>query len=384
MKFVYCFFVFSLWQAHGYYSHFELALKKLDAHVQKNIQNQKIVGCSVAVIHQHKIVFMKSYGLRRQHKIDQPVTFDTVFQLGSISKPITSTLICIMHKNGLLNLDDAIDQFYPKMNPNTKIRHLLNHTSGFPKLGWNHQIEMGTPRQKMLDKLVASTQQDPQQKFSYHNLAYSLIEDILKKTQQQTFKEIIREKLFAPLKMDDSTVGYADFLKQNNRAWPHYQDKKNILRPYQEYSKCYHNSAASAGGVNSNIKDMAQFLKIHLNGIPGVLDISDLEPFHTPSTEAPDALLWFKNVLAPPIKSYYGLGWRIIDTAKKRIVFHGGSLNGFMNFLGFDQKSNVGIVILNNSDGNFSSKTGMLFLNTWLDQGNPSETTDSKPTTSNN
>jgi len=361
-------FIFIMLQTYGYCA-CEVALKKLDTHIQKHLKAKKIVGCAVAVVYADKIIFMKAYGLKNKSIPNAAVDLETVFQLGSISKPITATLVCILNKAGLLSLNDYVNPFHPELKLPTTVKHLLTHSSGFAKLGWNYKIEAKISRQELLAGLLNSPQQNPGDKFDYHNLAYSLIEDVLEETQQQTFKNIVTTKLFQPCHMVNATVGFKDFVKQDNKAWPHYQDKKHNLRPYKGYSTNYHNTAASAAGMNANIKDMAQFLLAQLNCLAGICDSADLEPFHTPVIAANDAALWFEGVFTCAIKSYYGIGWRIIETPDQRIIFHGSILNGFRNFLAFDKKSKIGIVILNNSDSGFAATTSLTFLSKWQQMG---------------
>ncbi|MDP5370362.1 MAG: serine hydrolase, partial [Pseudomonadota bacterium] len=84
---------------------------------------------------------------------------------------------------------------------------------------------------------------------------------------------------------------------------------------------------------------------------------------HTPKTATKDALEWFRNEAAGiKVNAWYGLGWRIVDIDDRRIVYHGGWLKGFKNFMAFLPDRKVGIIILHNSEGNFSKNEAIRFL----------------------
>jgi beta-lactamase class C len=357
-----CFFITRA----SFASSLSVALQKLDQDIQKQVKEKKVVGCAVAVLDHDQVVFLKTYGVQKSGE-GRKVDLDTVFQLGSISKPITSTLVAILQKQGLINLDTPAQSHFFCLKPTTKIRHILSHTTGYKRLGWNNKIENGTSKEKLLEELEKAPQDEPGQAFDYHNFVYSLIEGMIEQSHRQSFKDILYQRLFTPLGMHRATVGFTDFNNQdNNKAWPHQVGKNNVINPSKSYSRFYHAAVPSAGGVNASITDMIQFLRLQLVGSQEFLSTYDLEPFHSPVAEAKDALTWFKNVFKGDKKSYYGFGWRIIETNQRRIVFHGGFLKGFINFLGFLADRKIGIIILHNAENGFAGRTGIQFLHECL------------------
>ena len=346
-------------------SSLESSLKKLDQYVKQQIQKNNVMGCSIAVVDHGQIAFMKAYGLKKKGGKDK-VDLNTAFQLGSASKPIAATLIALLKKQGLINLDASLNLFYPYLKPTTTLRHVLTHTTGFKRTGWNNKIENNVLRNQLLKDLETSVQGEPGIEFDYHNFVYSLMEGVVQATQNQRMDVLLYHKLFMPLGMNQTTIGYEAFLTQPNRAWPHQRNQKKVLYPSKSYSKLYHTAVFTAAGINSNIQDMASFLRLQLIGVPGLLNMEDLNIFHAPVIEANDALLRIKRVLFGETKSYYGMGWRIAETPKKRIVYHGGWVKGFCSFVGFLPDRKLGIVVLSNSETDFSLKTSLLFLHDWV------------------
>lgn len=337
------------------------SIKNLDFYIQQKINEHKAIGCAVAVVDRGKIVFIKTYGIQKKGE-NSPITPDTIFQLGSISKSISATLIALLIKEKTLALNTPVSPLYPHISSETTIHHILSHTTGYKRAGWNKKIEEHQSRRKLLTQLAVSPQNRPMCTYDYHNLAYSLIEEVVAAALQEPFKKVLEDKLLSPLEMHRTIIGDVDFSQQKNYAWPHRQDAKGILQPCKTYSRAYHRTVSSAGGISASIKDMAIFLQLQMGARSDILEPQNLALFHKPVIYAPDAMNWLKKDIKGHFKSYYGLGWRIIDNGKKRIVFHGGWLKGFTNFLGFMPARQIGIVILHNGESSLSTKAAMIFF----------------------
>jgi beta-lactamase class C len=340
-------------------------IKQLTQHIEHLIKTKKIPGCAVTIVDHDKIVYMNTFGVRKMGKGKKgaPINLDTVFQLGSISKPITATLVAILQKNGALNIDHAAQNHLPWIHADTTARHLLSHTSGYVRTGWNNRIEANTPRITLVHDLSGHPQNVPGETFDYHNLAFSLLEDILAHSTKSPFENLLQRYLFAPIGMTRASCGYLPFELNENKAWPHQITKKGALVPSSSLSRFYHAHVPSAGGINASIRDMANFLLLQLNGKTNLIHTDDLAPFHAPITPTKDARAWFKEEAAgTEIKAWYGLGWRILEINNQRIVYHGGWLKGFKNLIAFLPDRKVGIVILHNSESTFVKKEAIKFL----------------------
>jgi beta-lactamase class C len=345
--------------------------QELDRYVKERVNRNDAIGSSIAVVDHGEVVFMKSYGVRKKGE-SAKVDFDTVFQLGSISKPITASLVELANKQNLLSLDTPVRLRDGSLLPKTKVRHILSHTSGYARKGWNWKIEAGWPRDKLLKELSGCEQDELGQRFDYHNVAFSLIEDMLADAFKMPFHDALKRFLLTPLGMTRTTIGFEDFKKQKNRAWPHEQrrrKRKLKWQPCRRYSHAYHASVASAGGVNSSIRDMARFLQFQMGAFPKVATLDDLSKLYTPAVQAPDAKAWFKHELQGNLKSFYGYGWRIIEINGERLVYHGGWLHGFMSFMAFSPKDEIGIVVLNNSESSFGLSTAIHFFKEAMGSG---------------
>lgn len=320
----------------------------LDKSIRKEVKKGELIGVAVAVVDRGKVAFIKTYGVRKKGE-KGPIDVNTVFQLGSISKPITVSLVAALQKRKIFDFNAP------------HVQQVLSHTTGYKRTGWNSRIEAGWSRSKLIQALSESEHGKPGESYDYHNVAFSQIEDLITAATHIPFDRTMKQYLFEPIGMTRTKAGFTDFSQQENRAWPH-ESVKQKYRVSRAYSRAYHDVVTSAGGVNSSINDMAKFLQLQLGQFPAVATQTELAQFYVDVSPAPDAIPWFKNIKYHDLKSYYGYGWRIINIDGERIVFHGGWLKGFMNFLAFSPKRQIGIVILSNTESDFAMKTAVDFL----------------------
>lgn len=347
-------------------------LAQIDAHIQTQVQKKCIPGCAVAIVYRNKVVFMHAYGVKTIGKHEK-IDLDTVFQLGSVSKPIAATLASILEHHGLLRLEDPVMHYLPHFalksrhpRHTLKIKHILSHSTGVPRGGFNDLIESHVPYDRILMALQSTPVRTSAGKsYDYNNAMYSLISDITHAVTRSSFSATLQTKLLQPLKMANTSATFSGLLKTSNRATPHVRGKGGAFIPCGIYSQGYY-AVAPAGGINSSIRDMAVFLKAQLGGYPEVLNHRILSRIQTPYVLTNTALSPYAG---PPylIKNpRYALGWRVVDFAHHKLVFHGGWLKGFTNFIGFMPDQQIGIVILHNGESNFSSKTAVKLFELYM------------------
>lgn len=346
----------------------------LEAQIQQHLQKKQIAGCAIAIVYHNQIVHLKGYGVRtmgRKEKVD----IDTVFQLGSVSKPIAATLASVLENKGMLRLDDPVNYYLPNFSLNSvqppsslKIKHLLSHSTGVPRAGFNQLIETHKPFQQIIKSLKNTPVRAPVgRQYDYHNAMYSVISEVTRSATQLTFPEALRQNLLLPLKMTRTSATYEALLSNENRASPHTRTRRG-LTPCSTYSNGYYN-AAPAGGINSSVRDMAIFLKAQMGGYPQVLDHRAIMRMQIPQVTTKSMLhcsVGPRNLIKNP---RYGLGWRLIDFADQRMVYHSGWVKGFTNFIAFAPDQSVGIVVLHNAEGGskFPSRIGVKFFELFYD-----------------
>jgi beta-lactamase class C len=345
-------------------------LPKLESFVKESMRKKKVPGLAIAVVVKGKIVYTRCFGVRTigQHK---PIDEKTIFQLGSVSKPLSSTLIAILARHQKISLDHPIEAL-----PETTLRHVLSHTTGIPSGGFNAMIESGSSpmeiKQKLQEIIQNETQEPPGNKFTYHNAVYNLLTDVIEHQLGTSFESALQTMLFEPLLMTHTSSTWESFSSRDNRASPHVFQKlkgkkgkghKKIVR-VATFRKEYTNFPA-AGGLSSNIHDMALFLAAVMGARPDIITPDDLEEFITPIIHTPDQWRRTHKSRDRITKTHYGLGWRHMIFGNHPLVFHGGWVRGFCNTLAFLPSQEVGIVILQNAESSLSNRIAMQFFD-WV------------------
>ncbi len=275
-----------------------------------------------------------------------------VFEVGSLSKTITSSLIAALDHNGTLSRYDLINNLLPEdyRNPrleNLKVIDLINHQSGFPKI----PKHMGSLQKSIQDPYNHFSKADlltyyahyvPQvseTEFSYSHTNYALLEIILEEVTGSTYDDLIRNYLFSKLGMDHSFVTF--------------KERKEIVQGYNRAQRKVDPwnfpSFAGAEGVKSSAQDLIEYIKGQI-GISG--------------TEMDQVLPEYLVIEGPTSyndKISIGNGWHILEQGKYPIWTHTGTTSGHSAFLAFIKETKTGVVILSNSS--FGTKDlGFLIL----------------------
>ena len=287
--------------------------KKLDAHLNRMVQ--KGYSGAVIVAKGGEIILRKGYGYaNRENK--QPVTPETVFTIGSISKQFTGAAIVKLEMQGKLHVTDTIDKYLPDVPGDKKgitLHQLLTHTAGMPD-ALGDDFDTSATREAFLRLAMKSKlRSKPGNKHAYSNVGYSLLGMIIEKVSGMGYEAYLRQHLFEPVGMmhtgyflpkfkpDSLAVGY-----RNDKPWG------TVLgHPMLEDGPCWHLRAN--GGIHSTIGDM---YKWHL-ALLGTEILSD---------EAK------KKYFAPHVNegfgdSFYGYGWVTFTTPRgtKLLAHNGGN-----------------------------------------------------------
>ncbi|MDX1627780.1 MAG: serine hydrolase domain-containing protein, partial [Fulvivirga sp.] len=288
------------------------------------------------------------------------VNTSTVFRIGSVSKGLAAGLAGILEHEGKLKWDDPVSDYLPNfktrqsdLTDSITIAHILSHSAGYPYQAYSTLIEDGAPLDDMLLKLQAlPLSRRPGEIHAYQNVAYSLIERVIESIDPSaTFEEKMHEKIFIPLHMNHASVNFLSMVDSDNVAKPHLYGPRGFI--VRKISPTYYNARA-AGGVNASISDMSQWLLAIMGYKPEVMPYQIRNEIFSPSipTAVKNSYL---SRLEKPRYGYYGKGWRIINYPSDTIIYHQGYVNGYKSAIAFSKTDEIGICILSNSGGHFSS-----------------------------
>ncbi len=325
-------------------------------------------GAAVVIVKDGEIVFLKGYGTRRNDE-SQPVDRHTVFRIGSLSKGFASILTGILIKESYLGWNENVQKHIPGFQlrdpaqaRRIEVRHLLSHTDGLPYQAFSNLIDRGYDMESALRFFPSAKLAGKEgEYFGYQNVAYSLIEPVIESSTGQSYRELLKKKIFAPLGMDDASCDFDSIQSSKNHALPHHFTEEGwvadtITRKYYGY--------VAAGGVNASISDMGKWLKALLGRQPKVIPPEVLDEVYKPLIPT-----GFERAILPGFiardSAFYGLGFRILIHEGDTLVYHAGFVNNFSSEIALNRKDEVGICVLFNAPSPMVGKCVPAFFQRW-------------------
>lgn len=332
----------------------EERLKDLDELVNKTLQDWKVPGVGVAIIKNGKVILTKGYGFRDvEGKL--PVTENTLFAIGSCTKAFTAMDNCILVDRGLLNLDKPVINYMPNfrmyndyVTMNMTARDLLTHRSGLPRheLVW---YGADLTRQEIFDRLkFLEPSAGFREKYQYQNMMYMTAGVLVEAISKTTWEDFTRQNIFIPLEMNSTNFSTIESRRTSDYAKPYKLEKDKVkLTDFRDIQ-----AVGPAGSINSNVKDMANWVIMHLNNgrFNGKKVVGEemVLTTRTPQIVIPGPMS--KEVFY----SSYGLGWSITQYRDHLRVDHGGNIDGFSANVCLLPNDSLGIVVLTNMDATVS------------------------------
>ncbi len=313
-------------------------VSKIDDLVKTYYDYKQFTG-SVLVAEGGKVIYKKGFGLAdREWNI--PNKPDTKFRLGSITKQFTSMLILQLVEQGKIDLEGKLSDYLPFYRKDTgsrvTIHHLLTHSSGIPSYtsipNFFQDISRDPyPVEEFVKKYCSGDLEfEPGSRFLYNNSGYFLLGAIIEKTTGQTYEEVLKEKIFAPLGMNNSGYDRHDPIIPNRAAGYSFTFDGCLNAPYLDMSLPY-----AAGSLYSTAEDL--YLWDQALYTEKLLSAEKKELLFTPHIQG------------------YGYGWGIREKSlpdseeKLTSISHGGGINGFNTWIERIVGDKHLIVLLNNT-----------------------------------
>lgn len=320
----------------------------------------KSPGASIHVIKDSTIYFQHLYGVRDLQS-NEPVTENTLFRLGSLSKGITGILAAKLHEKGILDLEVPVVNYLPCLSKKEneevkkiKLRHLLSHSSGIVPHAYTLDLESGVSPIDLCHKYEQLISGSRRETHFYQNAFFSLIEHIIEKQTGRPFSQVMQEELFEPLGIRSAVFDHQSYVSAEEFAVPHRwnRSKKNYAKV--AFKKKYYN-AVSAGGISMSSADMNRWMEALLGNRKEVISENVLQlAFHKYIDTRNDP----RNVNKwPGVDSvHYGLGWRIVDYRGKVLMYHAGYVDEYRSEILIDPADHIGIFAVFNCANSYASK----------------------------
>lgn len=351
--------------------HLTTLLNDYEDHILTRLRATSTPAIAIAIVQDTSIIYLKAFGVREAGRPDS-VDVHSVFRLASVSKCFAPILTGMLVEEGILHWDDPVVRYLPDFalsNPeytdSLTIRHVLSHTTGLPYHTYTTLIEDGMDLESMLARLrEVKTIAKPGQVYSYQNVAFSIIGKVIEAATGKNYQQLMKERIFDPLGMNDASMSYEDILLDENVARPHRRWKSGWR--VTSINDTYYN-ASPAGGINASISDMAAWMKRLLNPTPGFVTRQTLQEIFTPFVKARSRNRNFRRWI-DRADSYYGLGWRVLHFDADTLVYHGGYVNGYRSEIAINQSNRIAICVLSNGPGSLIDSSVPYFFHLFFNR----------------
>lgn len=333
---------------------------ELDAALDAAFATGDFVGLAVAVVRDGEPQFVKTWGEAAAGS-GAPITPDTVFRVGSLSKGFASTLAGMAMVEGKLSPDALIAKFQSALSlaggaeKQLTLAHILSHRTGLPPNAYDNLLEAGVGVEEILGKYKGVKLICPVGScYAYQNVAFDLIGGALSSAYGASYPALVEERLFAPLGMTNASVDLAGLSASGNFARPHVRDRlvkgADIYGPWRavEANEIYYRVPA-AGGVNASISDMAKWLAAQMGHSPEIISPETLSLIHAPRVVTPSENARMRPVSPRFRGAEYGFGWRIYAYEGNHLIAHSGTVEGYGAQIAWLPEKDAGIVILANA-----------------------------------
>ncbi|MFG4005025.1 serine hydrolase [Flavobacterium aquidurense] len=295
-----------------------------DSEIEKWLRQNNVPTLGIGIINNGKLQQIKVFG---ELKKGITAPYNTIWNVASLTKPVTAIIALKLVSSGKLNLDEPLSKYWADPDiandPNTKLlttRIILSHQTGFPN--WRFMNESG----KLDFKFKPGT------KYQYSGEGFEYLRKALEKKFNKTLEQLADELVFKPLKMTDSKFVWNDITAISRYAI-NYDNKGNAYEPVKN------KTANAADDLLTTIQDYGTFLCSVMNSDGLSKAVFDDMTSHQVETK--------KN-------KYFGLGFEIYDLGNSNYALsHGGADKGVQTIVLLLPKTKQGLIIFTNVDDGY-------------------------------
>lgn len=313
----------------------------IDDYVSERMRELRLPGLALAVVRDGQVLITRSYG-SADLEMNAPVTAETVFELGSVTKQFTAAAVMLLVEEGKVGLDDSIAKHLSQLPAGWRgitVRHLLNHSSGIQEYLTVPGLPVAAHAAESFDEMTGllgkrlKLEFAPGETWAYSNSGYLLLGNIVERASGQSYWEFLRNRIFTPLGMKATRSSDPRAVIPQRAAGYGWREGRF------ENRAALSENAQGAGAIVSNIGDMARWeAGLHRGEL---LRKASWEQIWTPL-----------RVSSSPVAPFsYGFGWVVDWEHGKRAVFHSGGTPGFSSaFRRYPEEGLAVIVLTNHGD----------------------------------
>jgi CubicO group peptidase (beta-lactamase class C family) len=329
-------------------------LEGFDDWLNQALKDFKVPGAAIVVVQGDKIILLKGYGTRDVAK-QLPVTPQTLFAIGSITKSFTVSTLGMLVDDGKLDWDKPVRDYLPGFRLYDPVateqittRDLVTHRSGLPR----HDIvwySSDFSREDIIFHRFPYLQNSKpfRSTFQYNNLMFMTAGYLAGRLNGTTWEQAVQQRVLAPLGMKNTNFSVVDSQKSDDFAQPYRKnrdtDEVKLIPFYVQ------NAVGPAGEINTCAADLARYLLFHMNR--GKLEGKQLlSENNSVQMQIPQMVIQ----QAPPFPELgatsYGMGFEVSTYRGHELVAHDGAIDGFVAEFAFLPKEHIGVAVLANLD----------------------------------
>lgn len=328
---------------------------QLEAIVSDVLRRWPSAGVAAAVVRGGGLAWFRAQGVA-DTRTREPVTEDTVFRIGSVTKTVTAVAVMQLSEQGLVDLDAPVSHYLrafplrpakPGLGPAT-LRHLLTHTAGIgywprptdlllPGLGSGVQSRRpARPLSEYLRRGVR-VEVEPGTKWMYSNHGFATLGQVVEDVSGKPYDRYLREHLFDPLGMDHSDLVLSE--RVNPRLATGYVLGRRGLHPVPWRDV----PTPGGGAICSTMRDMVRYVAALLGGGSN----------RSGSILRPDtvASMFTPHFRPDPRIPGMGLAFELSKEGGHRIVGKDGVVSGFLADIALAPDEDIGVIVLANTGG---------------------------------
>lgn len=311
----------------------ELSSMKYKEMIDYTTKDNEEAVITVGIIQNEKMTY-EVYG--ENGIILSPEEF--TYEIGSITKTFTTSLLCKAISEGRISLDDSIDEYLnlPKKSYYPTIQRLVTHTSGYK--GYYFEKPMisnflhkendfnGISEEMLIERLGRINLNNSDYSFEYSNFGMATLGTVLEQIYDEDYTTLMNDYISEDLGLINTKLS----------------DNSGNLKKYWEWSES--DAYMPAGAILSNITDMMKYVQLHMDQKPNYLSIA-----HEALTEVNATTSSYEKM---GIRTdAVGVGWMIDN--ENNIIWHNGGTENYNSYIGFDKENQIGVVILSNLPPNY-------------------------------
>jgi CubicO group peptidase (beta-lactamase class C family) len=341
-------------------------------------QNFNVPGAAVAIVQDGEIVYVQGFGVRNL-ETGEPVTPETVFRIGSVTKSMTAMMVATLVDEGKFDWETPVVELVPdfklpneELTQKVKVRQLMGMGTGLTD-GINPLYWGSYSAKELFDSLAASeilgngTAAEIGQTFYYNNHLYAtagyidlLAEGVAYEALLDGYKALMKERVYDPIGMETAAITDDPSSISDNYAVSYEISVLGDPDAPVQVARQLGGTIAPAGGTSASVIDLARYLITQLN--------RGVAPDGTQVVSADNLMETWQVQTSTPSPPYYvgdlegyAMGWSVQTYNGLRVIHHTGSIGGFKAELAFLPEENIGIAVVINGISGEQFTTAMWY-----------------------